>query len=190
MADNIILRRRKGSGLNVIEAANLMSVLSQSYVKVGVPYDSNPRKTVIVRHAGQSDDEGEAEPVFAEATDLELTLAEVATMNEFGTDRIPSRPAFGIAASTGLPTLKLLARRLYISGLQGKRSAEDILDILGLKHASQIQQVIADGVEPPNADTTIYNKWSSRTLIATGQYRQNVVHRTVLLDPGRSEVKS
>ena len=60
--------------------------------------------------------------------------------------------------------------------IEGYRHAAEILEVLGLKHASQIQETIAEGVDPPNAPRTIYEKGSSRTLISTGQLRQSITY--------------
>lgn len=155
--------------------------LQDSYVKVGIPYNADQPKKYYA-------DE--------ERTDLQedpdLTLVEVATFNEFGTrdGRVPPRPFMAIAAESGRQTLKVLVAKSWVSVLRGKREPGEILELVGMKHASQIQGVIQAGVEPGNAPFTIERKGSSRTLIDQGQLVQSITYQAVTNDPGRSEVKS
>lgn len=155
--------------------------LQDSYVKVGIPYNADQPKKYYADK---------------ERTDLredpDLTLVEVATFNEFGTrdGRVPPRPFMAIAAEEGRQVIKVLVARTWLSVLRGKRQPAEILELVGLKHASQVQGVIQAGVEPGNADYTKIRKGSSRTLIDQGQLVQSITYQTVTGDPGRSEVRS
>lgn len=95
-----------------------------------------------------------------------------------------------IAAEEGRQVIKVLVARTWLSVLRGKRQPAEILELVGLKHASQVQGVIQAGVEPGNADYTKIRKGSSRTLIDQGQLVQSITYQTVTGDPGRSEVRS
>lgn len=139
--------------------------LQRAVVRVGLPNSADQPKRYY------SDD-------GVENVDAELTLVEVATFNEFGTrdGRVPSRPFMAISAETGRRALKHLVANGWVSVLRGRRRVEDLPDLLGLKHVSQIQRTISDGVDPANADATIYAKGSSKPLINTGQLRQSITY--------------
>ena len=53
------------------------------------------------------------------------------------------------------------------------------LNLLGLWIVGEIQQRIADGIRPSNAESTIARKGSSKPLIDTGQFRTSITHRLV-----------
>lgn len=59
----------------------------------------------------------------------------------------------------------------------GTRTKDQALARLGLWIQGAIQERIANGIEPPNADSTIQRKGSSKPLIDTGQLRSSISHR-------------
>lgn len=165
----VIERQRAGVPTRA-QLAEMIRQLGQTYVKVGVPNNADQPKTYYADRPAALADEKSTHP--------ELTLVEVATFNEFGTrdGRVPSRPFMATAAASGRTLLKQLTARLWVSVIRGKRDYTEIPELLGLEHQGQIQAVIAEGVDPPNAAETIYNKGSSRTLVATGQLRQSITY--------------
>lgn len=104
----------------------------------------------------------------------DVTLADVATWMEFGTDKIPARSFIRAWFDENEARAKEMLRVLLRSVLEGKRTRDQALEILGQKFAAEIQARIADGVPPPLADRTVKAKGSSTPLIDTGQLRSGI----------------
>ena len=105
------------------------------------------------------------------------TILDVATFNEFGTARIPERSflrAWFDAAEAGL------RRDLFVltqAVVEGKRTADQVLELLGLRSVGQIQARISASIPPPNAPSTIKKKGSSTPLIDSGVLRSSVTYQ-------------
>lgn len=101
-----------------------------------------------------------------------VPIAEYATYNEYGTDRIPARPANAIAFDTHRGAIDADVTAQTRAILDGRRNARGALTIIGQKHADRIKNTItSDGVPPPNAPRTIAaKKGSGKTLVDTGAY--------------------
>ena len=114
-----------------------------------------------------------------------LTLIEVAIINEFGAQftskdgsvhEIPSRSFIRDWFDEAEPQLRDDLRVLMQSVLRGDRTKEQVLEILGQKAVGEIQEHIAAGIPPLNADATVKAKGSSTPLIDTGQLRGGVTY--------------
>lgn len=112
-----------------------------------------------------------------------LTLLQVAIFNEFGTlnadgtEHVPERSFIRGWWDENEPQLRADLTKLMQSVVAGKRTKEQILELMGTRCVGQIQQRIADGIAPENADSTVERKGSSTPLIASGQLRAGVSFR-------------
>jgi hypothetical protein len=108
------------------------------------------------------------------------TVSDVGTWNEFGTDTIPPRSFIRAWFDEAEPRMRDGLSKLMQSVLMGKRTAENALELLGLKAVGEIQERISAGVPPPNAPSTVAQKGSSTPstpLIETGALRASISHR-------------
>jgi hypothetical protein len=125
-------------------------------------------------------DVGILEADGARAHDGDLTVIEVAVINEFGgSDSDPPARSFIRAwfdESEGEVREKLVGRMKAV--IAGDITREQALEQVALWAVGQIQARIASGIAPPNAPSTIAQKGSSTPLIGeTGQLRSSVSHR-------------
>lgn len=104
-----------------------------------------------------------------------LTVGDVATFHEFGIG-VPERSFVRNYVDRSKAAAQTLARRCAEAVARGV-PAEAALNIIGMSHAAAIQEVIADGIDPPLAPETIKRKGSSVPLIDTGQLRASVTWR-------------
>lgn len=127
-----------------------------------------------------------ANPKPIASEDEDLTVIEVACWNEFGTEHIPARSFVRAWFDEHQAEIREKLRRLMLLVVSGKRTKKQILEQLGAWCAGEIQRRMAEGVPPPNAQSTIDRKGSSTPLIATGQMRSSVSYRTDAGDGGDS----
>jgi hypothetical protein len=106
-----------------------------------------------------------------------LTVLEVAVFNEFGTDRIPERSFIRAWFDENEGRLRTALSRMTVSVIAGKRTKEQALELLAQACVGQIQKRIANGISPPNADSTIDRKGSDKPLVDTGQLRSALGYR-------------
>ena len=104
-----------------------------------------------------------------------LTVGDVATFHEFGLG-VPERSFVRSYVDRSKQAAQALARRCAEAVARGV-PAEAALNIIGMSHAAAIQEMIADGIDPPLAPETIKRKGSSVPLIDTGQLRASVTWR-------------
>lgn len=105
------------------------------------------------------------------------TVLQVAEWNEFGTDTIPARSFIRAWFDENESALRQDLTRLMQSVIRGERSPDQVLELLGLRCVGQIQQRMADGIEPPNAPSTVARKGSSTPLINLEILRSSVSYR-------------
>lgn len=143
-----------------IEELRRRVAAGEHMVKIGLP--DNPAKA----HDG---------------TDSDLTLGEVARINEFGSNdgRIPERPAFRMGIVHGMKHFNRLNKRNLLLVAEGKKPLQQALQELGLMGAARVKIEIRQGDFEPNAPSTIAKKGSSRPLIDTAQMRQSVTFEVV-----------
>ena len=107
------------------------------------------------------------------------SILEIGTFNEFGTETIRERSFIRAWFDEEEPELRIKFAELMKSVVEGKRTKDEILELMGLYCVGQIQKRMADGVPPPNAPSTIKKKGSSTPLIDTGVLRSSISHRVV-----------
>lgn len=115
-------------------------------------------------------------------------LGMVAIWNEYGTDKIPPRPAFrtGLEESQRInkkliqAQVKNIAQRI----LQGRKSEIDrsltvVLTQIGKSAVSATKEIIKNGSTTPNAPLTIANKGFDHPLFETGLLLENVTYEVI-----------
>lgn len=107
------------------------------------------------------------------------TVLEVGLYNEFGTDRIPARSFIRAWFDENEAKNREDLAKLMQSVVTGARTKEQILELLGARFVGEIQARIAEGIDPPNAKSTIERKGSSTPLIETGVLRSSISFRVV-----------
>ena len=108
------------------------------------------------------------------------SIAEYATYNEFGTDDIPSRPFMATSFDENVAEINSDFKRQADAMVQGKRTANEALTVIGQKHAGRIQTTITGrNFLPRLAPSTIAaKKGSTKTLVDTGAMA-NAVHISI-----------
>jgi hypothetical protein len=108
------------------------------------------------------------------------SIAEYATYNEFGTDNVPSRPFMATSFDENVAEINSDFKRQADAMVQGKRTANEALTVIGQKHAGRIQTTITGrNFLPRLAPSTIAaKKGSTKTLVDTGAMA-NAVHISI-----------
>lgn len=104
----------------------------------------------------------------------DLTLATIAAINEFGTDKIPSRPFLRSTVDTNRDEYAEDIADAFKAVLDGKAPLEAGLNKLGLKAVRDVQRTIKSNDFARNAPSTIAAKGSTSPLIDTGRLRQSI----------------
>lgn len=107
-----------------------------------------------------------------------VTVADVARWAEFGIGQ-PQRRWLGGWIDENRDALLERARIESRAVIAGDRTKPEALARLGLWIQGGIQQRIANGIEPPNAESTVERKGSSTPLIDKGQLRSSIANRVV-----------
>lgn len=110
-------------------------------------------------------------------------LADVATWNEFGTSRIPSRPFMAQTFDLFQQETKSFIENEHGKVLDGKQSEEQALAKIGVFYQGKTQETFVKGEFAANAPFTVERKGSSKPLIDTGRLRQSITHQ-VRMDGG------
>lgn len=114
----------------------------------------------------------------AGAYDDKTTLVEVATWNEFGTERAPSRPFMRKTADENRRRVGILGEGFLKKIIDGSVTTQGALNQIGLWFAAQVVKTIntSKGWAKPNAQSTIDAKGSSHPLVDTSHLRKNIKH--------------
>lgn len=104
-------------------------------------------------------------------------LVDVALWNELGTDTIPSRPFLAQTADQHGDEIKDNAVKMVEQLLNGRWTAKDTLNRIGVMTVGFVQNQIKDGDFVPNAPSTVRMKQSEQPLIDTAQLRQSIRHK-------------
>ena len=98
------------------------------------------------------------------------SIAEYASYNEFGTDDVPSRPFMATSFDENVAEIDADFKRQAGAMVEGKRTANQALTVIGQKHAGRIQTTITGrNFLPRLAPSTIAaKKGSTKTLVDTG----------------------
>lgn len=107
-----------------------------------------------------------------------VTVADVARWAEFGIGQ-PQRRWLGGWIDENQAALLERVRIESRAVIAGDRTKPEALARLGLWIQGGIQQRIANGIEPPNAESTVERKGSSTPLIDKGQLRSSIANRVV-----------
>ena len=105
-----------------------------------------------------------------------FSVVDVAWMNEFGTEKIPSRPFL----KTGTRIAYELLRKDIARAVKKTNNGKDLrkeLKKIGEVARSIVQQTITEFSEPPNSPITIERKGSDNPLIDTGLMRASVNYK-------------
>lgn len=124
---------------------------------------------------GGSDDRGGLHHKDADGKSSPLTIAEIALVNEFGTEdgHVPARSFVRSTFDRMREELRSDAVKLLLKVvIDRKMLVEDALNIIGLKLATGIKNYVVDGagVPPPNAPSTAKAK-----ARGTGKKRQKAI---------------
>lgn len=116
----------------------------------------------------------------------DLTVAEIAAVNEFGTEdgHIPERSFLRSTFDEQREQMVEDGKKLMGQVLDGKMPVARALGLLGLKLATAVKKKIAGVVPPPNAASTIAHKGSDHPLIDTGRMLNAI---TWAIDSGDGE---
>lgn len=114
------------------------------------------------------------------AKDGVTDLATVAAANEFGTDRIPERSFLRSTMAEEREKIAAITAAEAKAILEGRRTVETSLALIGMYAASRIQAKIQSHPPPPNAPATIEKKGSSGTLVDSGNLMQSVTHVEII----------
>lgn len=119
--------------------------------------------------------------------DKDITTSEVAIINEYGTDKIPPRPAFRNGLEKSVTDNKKLVdsalKNITNHLLTGKKGAMEknlnqVLTQIGRSAKKNIKDTIKKGSqEPGNAQTTIDKKGFDHPLYETGLLLDSVEYR-------------
>ena len=107
------------------------------------------------------------------------SMPQIAAENEFGTKTIPARPFMSTSFDENINKIQELITQQYYDVFDGKKTAKQGLDTVGIIFTGMIQQKIRQIIFPPNSPATIAMKGSSKPLIDFGQMIQSVRHKVV-----------
>ena len=139
-------------------------------VKVGILADT-PKREGVSERGKHSKKARIREKVARRAP---YTLLEVAAIHEFGGKTVPQRSFIRATIDEKRAEILRLQVALAKQVVLGRLTPDQALAQLGAKVAGMIQARIAAGIAPPNAESTIRKKKSSKPLINTGQLRSAV----------------
>lgn len=105
------------------------------------------------------------------------SVLDVATWNEFGTEQIPSRSFIRAWYDANLPEIRKKLKGLLIAVVKRKIDKDQALEQLGQWCVGSMQARIAQGIPPPNAQSTIDKKGSSTPLIDHGILRSSISYK-------------
>lgn len=116
--------------------------------------------------------------------DSDLTLASLAAILEFGTDKagvnhdvyIPPRPFLTGTIDANLENYKQITRQIAAQVVAEETSLDQGIALLGERIVSDIKKNIVAGIPPGNATSTILKKRSSTPLIDTGNLLANITY--------------
>lgn len=114
----------------------------------------------------------------AEHGDSGLTVAEIATILEFGTEdgHIPARPALQITFDKNRDKLVELGQKLIGGVFDRKITVDKALNVMGAALANEVKKEITtgEGIPPDNAESTIRKKGSDRPWVDTSRVLNSI----------------
>lgn len=106
-----------------------------------------------------------------------LSVADVGSFHEFGTDTIPQRSFIRAPIQDNKADLQTLQRKLLKEVMLGGKSTGEALALIGEKAQSDMIAAINAGIEPGLEQSTIDAKGSSTPLIDSGQLKQSIRYK-------------
>lgn len=117
--------------------------------------------------------EGDAPPV---------KLSDVAFWNEFGTEKIPARPAFRVGAENAVKNSKDLIAKYLMNLTDPKMSKANLKQLektfmqkMAARCEREVKKIIRSGSTAPNAPSTVEHKGFNKPLVETELLLENVV---------------
>ena len=105
------------------------------------------------------------------------SYVDIATWNEYGTRRIPSRPFIRISADTNKQSWEKLAQQCVNNVIDGG-SPRDAAQVVGHRMVEDIRKVFGDTSKlKANAPSTIAKKGRNEPLVDSGEMRRRVNFR-------------
>lgn len=141
------------------------TIKDKGYKKVRGSFDELKKKPFV--KIGVLEKEGDH-------TDSPLSVAEVATFNEFGTETIPERSFMRSTLDQNDAKYRKNLETLHNKVILQQMTPDIALGILGEQIQSDIIATINSGVDPENSPATIAKKGSSKTLVDSGQLKQSI----------------
>lgn len=104
------------------------------------------------------------------------SYVDIATWNEYGTRRIPSRPFIRISADTNRQAWAKMAQRCINDVIDGD-DPRDAVQVIGHKMVEDIRKVFGSSKLKDNAPSTIKKKGRNEPLVDSGEMRRRVNFR-------------
>jgi hypothetical protein len=130
----------------------------------------------LVLTVGVHGPEGAAEHAVEEG-EPPLTVADVATIHEYGLGNNPERSFIRAWADENKSQNEQTLLKIGQACVRGRYDATTGLNRAGLLFVAQIQRRIRAGIAPPLSPVTIARKGSSTPLINTGQLWTSIRHK-------------
>lgn len=99
-----------------------------------------------------------------------------AAYNEYGTDKIPSRPFMRTAIKKNSKSWGDKCGKAMKAMIQGMPS-EQVAELLAMQMKADFSKSLVSGGWTPNAPATVRAKGSSRPLVDTGEMRADINYR-------------
>lgn len=109
-----------------------------------------------------------------------VSLADVATFNEYGTSDIPPRPFMRQSFDTNRDEIKTFTDKEVDAIYSGKQNVKGALEKIGVYFVGKVKETFSKGEFVENAPSTIAKKGSSKPLIDTGRLRNSIDHKVEL----------
>lgn len=109
----------------------------------------------------------------------EVTVSDTMTWLEFGTPTQPERPIFRNGVKKNVGELQRLGKVNLLLISQGQMTIDRALGLMGSLAAGRIKQEFGSSDLPPNAQSTIDRKGSSKPGIDTAQTKNSVTWEVI-----------
>ncbi len=147
-------RKPHNGGLEEMQK-RMKAARGRSVVKVGIQEDAG-------QHKGEGD---------------QLSVADVASFHEFGTDTVPQRSFIRAPIQDGKVALQNLQATLLRRVILGSKTTEEALGLIGEAAQAEMINAINAGISPELEQSTINAKGSSTPLIDSGQLKQSIRYK-------------
>lgn len=104
------------------------------------------------------------------------SYVDIATWNEYGTGRIPSRPFIRISADTNKAAWAKMAQQCVNDVIDGD-NPRDAAQVVGHRMVEDIRKVFGSSELKANAPSTIAKKGRNEPLVYSGEMRRRVNFR-------------